>query len=68
MGDVPELCQVTRRAIEDEFVDGVIPSFSGTTWACWHPQEFTKRGGKYGLGSGQLFTRQTDGRWLKTRG
>jgi hypothetical protein len=68
MSDVPDQCQVTRRAIDGEFVDGVVPSFSGTMWACWHPQEFTKRGGKYGTGSGQLFTLQADGRWLKTRG
>lgn len=64
---VPTECQVTRRAIDGEFVDGVVPAFS-RSWACWHPQEFTRRGGKYGTGNGQLFTRQADGRWLKTRG
>ena len=66
MGTAPTECQLSGRAIDDEFVDGTVPGMR--PWANWHPREFVRRGGTYGTGRGQLFTRQADGQWLKTKG
>lgn len=65
LSDVPAECQVSQRKISDSFVDGNVPGFG---WACWHPDVFRDRGGSFGTGRGQLYERQTDGRWLKVEG
>lgn len=37
-------------------------------WAIMSPASFRKFGGTLGTGLGQQYTRQPDGRWLKTGG
>lgn len=70
MGEVPKQCQLSGRAITTTFVDGRVPPLSSRvgSWACMHPVYFRQLGGKLGLGMGQRYERQPDGRWLKVEG
>jgi hypothetical protein len=57
-------------SIDDQFVDGM--TSHGGAWAIMTPECFRSAaggtGGRLGLGLGQLYTQQPDGRWLKTEG
>jgi len=65
-GTPPTRCQVTDLPITDKFVDGRA-SREGW-WAWWHPDAFAISGAGLGKGCGQLYEKQADGRWLKTKG
>jgi hypothetical protein len=69
MGDVPAICQVSDRPIDDEFVDGA--TIYGP-WACMHPDAHKVYGKGLGTGRGQKYrkVKVTDGslRWLKVAG
>ena len=66
IGEVLPRCQLSGRAITDQFVDGRLPGDSA--WGCLHPATFAERGGTFGAGCGQLYERQANGRWLKVEG
>ena len=65
LGMVPNDCQLTSRPIEDQFVDGRAPN---GMWAIMHPDTFKELGQVPGTGFGQLYQRQSDGRWMKIAG
>ena len=51
---------------KDEMIDGKTRM---GPWANMTPQSFAKYGiGKFGLGLGQLYKKQSDGKWLKVAG
>jgi len=53
--------------IRDEIIDG--RTTLGGQWALMTPQSWRKWGvGKLGLGLGQRYERQADGKWLKVEG
>lgn len=64
MGDVPSKCQISGRPLVDRFVDGA--TLRG--WAILHPITHTEYGRGLGMGRGQLYEKQADGRWLKIDG
>jgi hypothetical protein len=66
MGTVPAVCELSGRAIIDVFIDGRHPIHG--SWACWHPDAFAEVGGQLGLGRGQRYERQPDGRFWRTEG
>jgi hypothetical protein len=51
--------------IEDKFIDGKTAS---GPWAIMNPTSYAKHGVGLGLGLGQCYRRQPDGRWLKIEG
>ena len=51
--------------IADEFVDGVTQM---GPWAIMNPYNHKKYGRGIGLGRGQRYRKQLDGRWLKVEG
>ena len=51
--------------IDDEFIDG---KTNGGPWAFMNPTSFAIYGVGLGLGQGQRYVRQADGRWLKVEG
>ena len=53
------------QVIEDVFVDG--KTIMGP-WATMAPASFAEFGVGLGVGRGQKYERQPDGRWLKTEG
>lgn len=66
-GSVPVSCDACGNSIIDQFAD--IATKMGP-WGRLCPQcALTGPGiGRFGPGLGQLFTKQSDGRWLKTQG
>ncbi len=65
-GDVPVRCQlVVDRAITDRFIDG--KTIYGP-WAIMHPDSHQDSGCGLGMGKGQLYAKQDDGRWMKIEG
>ena len=66
MGPVPEHCDITYVPITDKFIDGV--SHAMHAWAIMHPDAHKEFGDGLGTGKGQEYTKQADGRWLKTAG
>jgi hypothetical protein len=67
----PVTCDLTGMPIGDRFVDGHLPGSS--RWGCIDPKVFKDRGGKLGLGMGQLYVKQPEGQedagqWLKVEG
>lgn len=66
IGDVPSKCELSDLPIDTLFIDGRIPG--RTAWANMHPVTFEKLGGEFGLGRGQLYQKQKNGRWLKIAG
>jgi hypothetical protein len=61
-GEGPKVCQICDRPITDSFVDGK------TQWDCWAfmcKDCWEMHGEGLGLGKGQIYGRQQDGRWLK---
>lgn len=65
-GTLPNHCEVSGMKIKDSFVDGRVPGMS--CWGIMHPTYFKNNGGKLGQGFGQLYKKQSDGRWLKVEG
>jgi hypothetical protein len=66
MGEVPKACQLSGKVIAKTFVDGRVPGM--TSWAYVHPKYFKAIGGTFGVGRGQLYEKQDNGRWLKVEG
>lgn len=63
--DVPTYCEISMQQIIDCFVGGVTPMGS---WGHMHPDTHSDFGCGFGLGRGQKYEKQPDGRWLKTKG
>lgn len=71
MSPVPTACELTGRvsathddiAKDGEFVDGKTKM---GPWACMCIRCHDRYGVGLGMGKGQRYTRQADGRWLKT--
>lgn len=66
IGEVPTSCQLSGKRITTKFVDGRVPGMS--SWANMHPKYFEALGGTFGMGCGQLYEKQENGRWLKVEG
>ena len=61
----PKGCEVCQQPIAEQFIDGA------TKWGPWGdmcPACHRRFGFGLGLGKGQLYTKQRDGRYLKTQG
>lgn len=55
--------------IHDEFIDGATSVSVGGAWAIMTPFAWTVVGrGSLGLGKGQRYKKQEDGKWLKVEG
>ncbi len=65
MGPAPTKCDVSGADITDRFIDGKI---LGGPWANMCPAVHQMAGCGLGTGRGQEYTKQSDGRWLKTGG
>lgn len=65
MGTEPTKCELSGRPIVDRFIDGAT---SRGYWAIMHPLTFMDYGRGLGMGRGQLYEKQADGRWLKIDG
>lgn len=63
--EIPTECQVMKTPITNTFVDGKI---AGSGWALMHPKTHERFGVGLGMGRGQKYAKQTDGRWLKVEG
>jgi hypothetical protein len=66
IGVVPKKCELSGKVITKTFVDGRVPGM--TSWANMHPKYFKALGGTFGVGRGQLYEKQENGRWLKVEG
>jgi hypothetical protein len=64
-GEPPVLCAVCLKAITAVFVDAKLQN---GWWEKVDPHCHAKWGTGLGVGKGQRYVRQTDGRWLKTEG
>lgn len=62
----PDKCDWCSGPIKDVFIDGLMRTVG--RWANLCPKCHAIHGAGLGLGQGQEFTRQEDGRWLKTGG
>lgn len=65
LGSEPTHCQVCEGPFHNKFVDGA--TFTGQ-WALMCKPCHKRMGRGLGMGRGQEYTRQADGRWLKTGG
>jgi hypothetical protein len=65
MGTTPVSCDVCSKPFETSFIDGAT---RGGPWANMCLRCHREIGAGIGQGQGQLYQRQTDGRWLKTEG
>jgi len=64
-GHVPTECQVSKKPITDEFVDGALKI--GGHWAIMHPECHAYAGMGIGVGKGQRYS-LIDGEWRKVEG
>jgi len=68
-GPVPPTCDTCGQHIKDTFTDGMT---NRGPWAIMCPaclpRHYIRRDGKHGTGMGQLYARQTDGRFMKVAG
>lgn len=64
-GSAPHHCDVCSEDISTVFIDG---KWMGRAWANMCPMCHQGSGGQLGLGIGQKYEKQDDGRWLKTGG
>lgn len=64
MGEAPLNCDVCRTDIIDEFSDYNLQG----AWGNVCPRCQKKYNVGYGTGRGQRYTKQPDGRWMKTAG
>lgn len=71
VGDGPKTCELCDDPIGQEFIDGRLgpsPWSRMGSWACVCPECHAAYGTGLGLGRGQRYRRQDDGRWLKVAG
>ncbi len=72
LSPVPGFCETCNSPIRDKFYDAPTRNAQGRPgpWACMCPSCFTLGSGfrKLGSGYGQEYTKQPDGKWLKTGG
>ena len=61
-GEAPAICQVCDREIHGVFVDG---KTQWDCWACMCKDCWEMHGEGLGVGLGQMYGRQADGRWRK---
>jgi hypothetical protein len=64
-GSAPTQCDIDKRPITTEFVDG---KTTVGPWANMCPQCFQRYGVGIGTGRGQRYVKQEDGRFMKTEG
>jgi hypothetical protein len=66
-GSAPHHCDICGEILSTAFVDG---KWQGRAWAnmCVECHGGSQGGGQLGLGIGQKYEKQEDGRWLKTGG
>ena len=64
----PEKCDLCSKSIADEdyFIDGALEG--STKWAYMCSECFLENGEGIGLGKGQIYKRQDDGKWLMVGG
>lgn len=60
-GEAPTVCQICDRPIAEVFVDG---KTQWDCWACMCKDCWETHGEGLGVGLGQMYGRQEDGRWL----
>jgi hypothetical protein len=66
IGDPPDICDINREPIVDEFIDG---KTRAGPWANMCPKCYKIFGvGRLGTGFGQRYKKQDDGTWLKVEG
>jgi hypothetical protein len=63
-GITPRYCDLCGRSILTQFVDGKC----GSIWAFMDLTCHKQYGIGYGTGKGQLYMKDVDGRWEKTKG
>ena len=71
MGTVPPKCDFCLTQITTKFIDGAVPRQLHRLYGSWAyvcPSCFSNEGMTLGIGRGQEYTRQADGRFLKTGG
>lgn len=64
-GTPPSTCQIMGEPITDTFVDGAL---QGGSWGILCDKCHKTFGVGLGKGRGQKYTKQTNGKWLKTEG
>ena len=64
VGEAPVRCDACSGPIIDEFSD----ASNGGIWGCFCPRCVVKYRLSFGLGRGQQYTKQSDDKWLKTKG
>lgn len=64
-GSAPHHCDICGEVFNTVFIDG---KWMGRAWANMCQECHTNSGGKLGLGIGQRYEVQPDGKWLKTGG
>ena len=65
VSDIPTHCDITRKPITDEFIDG---KTIYRVWAIMHPDALEEHGVGLGQGKGQRYRKQPNWRWLKVEG
>lgn len=64
VGDTPRMCDMCREPFTDEFSECAMYG----VWGCFCPRCVRRYELSYGMGKGQRYTKQADGRWMKTAG
>lgn len=64
-GPIPDCCQISGRAFGGVMYDAKIGS---SAWACIDQVAFVNLRCNLGVGFGQKYELQTDGKWLQTAG
>lgn len=64
-GSLPDVCQISKRPFNGVMYDAHIP---GAGWANINHDAFVRLGCSLGVGRGQKYELQDDGRWLCTAG
>jgi hypothetical protein len=65
IGTPPEICDINREPIVDEFIDG---KTRAGPWGNMCPKCHKIFGVGLGTGYGQRYKKQDDGKWLKVEG
>ena len=69
MGTTPLACDHCETAIVSQFHDARMSGgLWGGMWGCFCDHCFASHGLRHGVGLGQRYTQQPNGRWLKTAG
>lgn len=67
LGTLKDECNMCRSSFKDVMYDAALPHYGGM-WGCVCKRCFIDAGGKTGLGFGQRYDKQKDGKWLKVAG